>query len=212
MFLRCSLVAMMGAGLLALTSPGAHAATLVVSPTAPGPFEVGDSVVFGVTTSADFLALGAVAFDLTLTYDANDLQFMGAVIVSPILQLVAPVAPAAPSGLTTLDALSGGLLSGFVGDSQLIATFAFMALSDGLASVEIAPMFINGSLPVPTLVFTDLVSGSVTVEGGASAVVPLPAPAILLLSALGAFPPLRRRRLRRREMRHDAEIHPSGAA
>ena len=195
MFLKSTLTAATGAILLALAAPEARAATLVVAPTAPGPFEIGDSIVFGVTTSSDFATLGAVAFELILTYDAGDLSFASAEALPPIAELAAPSAPVSPSGLTTLDDLSGGLFSGVFGDNQLIATFAFTALGSGVATVDIASTFINGSLPVPAEVFTGTVSGSATINGG-EAVVPLPAPAILLLTALGAFPMLRLRRFR----------------
>lgn len=172
--------------LAALGANAAHGAALSLE-TVPNPARlgVGETVAVSLVTSPDFEDFTGV--EMNVTYDADVLSYKGASFHSSISMLTeARSEPADASGRITIEAITG---TAFMGDggsgAATLATLSFGADGSGTSEVEISG--INGGT---------LVVGPPDVDATLSTdveVVPLPAPFLLLGSALAGLGYLRHR-------------------
>jgi hypothetical protein len=170
----------LAAAVAATLSAGAASAAVTFAPTAPGPFEIGDTLTFEVNTDAGFPTFfgfdGFLSFDAALLDLTNveinpglDFQFIGPTEPQPIL-------------------VSGGvILNPDLSGAQLLASFEFEALAEGTADELFDLLIINSEAEV--LFDSELASSA---QIGTSPI-PLPASALLLISGISGISLLRRR-------------------
>lgn len=177
----------------AIVAP-AHAVSVNTTVDPAGAINVGDIVRITVSVDSGTELFDGFEFDATfdpavLAYRADLADFS---VFTPVFTLTSPGIPTAPGTITAVTA--GGFLADYAGSFDLV-TIAFEAIAAGTSTVTVSD-FLGSTFIVyrGQNVFSGVsLSNDITVLDG-PAVIPLPATALLLPTALAGLALVRRRR------------------
>ncbi|MEM0943402.1 MAG: VPLPA-CTERM sorting domain-containing protein [Pseudomonadota bacterium] len=178
-----------------LVAAPAQAVSVSLNQDPAGSIEVGDTFTLTLSTSADFPAFNG--YQAEISYDADAVQLLSITADTVFDFPPSDAVPVGASGPTVVGPLiAGNVFTPEPSGALDLVTLQFSALMAGNTVVEVREaggfdgFFLNAASDT---VFDGVAQTTVSVFQGSGTVIPLPAPAFLLLSGIGALVLVRRR-------------------